>query len=150
MTINTWGNPTWLFLHTLVSKIKPDNFSNIKKYIQDIIIKLSTNLPCPECSNHSSQFLKNVKFENVQSKEDFIEILYVFHNDVNKRLNKELFPKENLKNYESFDIEKLFNNVHNEFNKPMAQKLMLSSFHRNRTLKEIKSLLILIKNDINL
>lgn len=150
MSINTWGNPTWLFLHTLVSKIKSDNFSKIKQYIQDIIIKLSTNLPCPECSNHSSQFLKNVKFENVKSKEDFIEILYVFHNDVNKRLNKEIFPKENLKNYESFDIEKLFNNVYTEFNKPMAQKLMLSSFHRNRTLKEIKSLLILIKNDINL
>ena len=109
MTDKKWGHDVWIFLHTLVSKINKDVFNDHKKTIIEFIFKICTNLPCPECSKHSSEFLKTVHFNNVTKKDDLIEILFVFHNQVNINTKKEEFPENLLHAYSEKNIMKVFN-----------------------------------------
>jgi hypothetical protein len=141
MSNTYWGAPTWIFLHTFVSKIKKEHFGSHKNKLIEYIIKICSNLPCPECSQHATIFLKTIRFENVTKKEDLIEILYVFHNQVNKNLNKPEFPDEILSTYSSKDINIVFNIFNSAFLKKLPNSLMAMSHARRILLKSIKKFL---------
>ena len=74
----SWGSGVWIFFHTLVAKIKPQHFLEHRQKLIDIIIQVCSNLPCPECSTHASDFLRTVRFQNVAHKKDLVEIMHVF------------------------------------------------------------------------
>lgn len=136
----SWGSNIWIFLHSLMAKINHENFSENKNKLIEIIFKICSNLPCPECSQHSISFLKTVQFKNVTKKEDLIEILFVFHNQVNKNLNKSEFPENLLNNYKNNNIITVLNNFIISFNiKTNIPALMNQSFIRRNITKEIKS-----------
>ena len=134
----SWGNPTWIFLHTFVSKINKNNFNENKNDMVDIIISICSNLPCPECSNHAIEFLNTVHFKNVTKKEDLIEILYVFHNQINKNLNKPEFDEEKLEIYNSKDIKESLDTFLKAYNMRLPSALMNLSFRRTKVIKKIK------------
>ena len=134
----SWGNPTWTFLHTFVSKINKNNFNENKHDMIDIIISICSNLPCPECSNHAIEFLNTVYFKNVTKKEDLIEILYVFHNQVNKNLRKPEFSEEKLEIYNSKDMKEILDTFLKAYNMRPPSALMNLSFRRNSVTKKIK------------
>jgi len=133
----SWGNPTWIFLHTIVSKINKLHFNENKEYIIDIITSICFNLPCPECSTHSIEFLNTVNFQNVNKKEDLIEILYVFHNQVNKNLHKPEFDEKQLEVYNSKDITETLNTFLKSYNMRLPSALMNLSFRRTKVTKKI-------------
>lgn len=137
MKNTSWGNPTWIFLHTIVSKINKYKFNENKEVIIDIIKSICFNLPCPECSKHSLEFLNTIKFQNVTKKEDLIEILYVFHNQVNKNLRKPEFQEENLEIYKSYDITEKLNIFLKAYNARLPNALMNLSFRRTKITKKI-------------
>ena len=62
-------------------------------------------LPCPECTGHATAFMKTVNGNNVKTKEDLINMLFTFHNTVNRRLGKSQFTKESLVIYNSYRID---------------------------------------------
>lgn len=147
MSNNSWGPIIWVFLHTLVAKIKNTEFKNNKEKLIEIIFKVCSNLPCPDCSEDSVNFLKTVNFKNVTKKEDLIEILFVFHNQVNINLKKTEFPEKLLETYNNNNINIVLKRFIETFNKNTNNiRLMNQSFMRSIISKDIKNY---IENNIH-
>lgn len=100
----SWGPPTWCFLHTMVEKIKVEHFSRLRLDILKTIYNICSNLPCPDCSMHAKNYLNNINFNAIQTKEDIINMLYEFHNDVNIRKGKPLFNRNDLENEYKYNV----------------------------------------------
>jgi hypothetical protein len=64
-----------------------------------------SSLPCPECTGHATTFMNTVNGNNVKTKEDLINMLFTFHNTVNRRVGKAQFTKESLVMYNSYRID---------------------------------------------
>ena len=106
-----WGPPVWILFHTLAEKINPDKFSVISQQLFFFIKRICASLPCPECSQHAVAFLGKVNFSNIKTKTDLQNILYIFHNVVNKRKNKAVF------NRDTVSAQYANNNMINVYNK---------------------------------
>jgi hypothetical protein len=91
-----WGEPTWFLFHTLAYKIKDEYFQNLRVELLDMIYSICANLPCPMCAGHAVEYLKSINFTMVRTKQDLINMLYKFHNEVNKRKGFAIFPYEEL------------------------------------------------------
>jgi hypothetical protein len=74
-------------MHTLAAKLKESSFNIIGPHLIRILIQICNNLPCPECSQHAKIFWSKVNINNLKNKSDLINILFVFHNVVNKKKN---------------------------------------------------------------
>lgn len=134
-----WGNNVWYLFHTLAYKIKESNFNELKNDIVFIIKTVSTNLPCPECSQDSAIQLNKVQFDNITSKEELKLLLFNFHNYVNKKINKPQFELSQLDiKYSKANINALYNNFIKIFNSNSnIPQLMNGSFHRKQNLPKI-------------
>ena len=82
-----WGPATWTLFHTLAEHMNdeliiPQLFNNIKQ--------ICMFLPCPECSKDATQMLNQIDINKIKTKQVFIELLFVFHNMVNKKKNKRM------------------------------------------------------------
>ena len=107
---NLWGPAIWYMLHTTAEKIKEESFSILKNDLFSHIISICSNLPCPNCSMHATTYLKKVDFSKINTKEDLKRMLFLFHNDVNKRLGKEEFTYSELNGkYSRGDYSKILN-----------------------------------------
>tara|TARA_Y100000816_G_C25896669_1_gene467767 strand:+ start:58 stop:516 length:459 start_codon:yes stop_codon:yes gene_type:complete len=147
MSNKSWGPIIWVFLHTLVAKIKNTEFKNNKEKLIEIIFKVCSNLPCPDCSEDSVKFLRTVNFKNATKKEDLIEILFVFHNQVNINLKKTEFPEKLLETYNNNNINIVLKRFIETFNKNTNNiRLMNQSFMRSIISKDIKNY---IENNIH-
>jgi len=142
MSPNQWGPPTWIFMHTLAEKIKEESFPIIGQQMISNIINICYNLPCPDCSEHSKIFWSKVKIDNVKTKQDLINLLFVFHNSVNKRKKQYMFKHESLQYYKSKNMVETFNNFSRIFNTKGNMKLLSESFHRTRLLSYLRSWVI--------
>ena len=139
MSPNQWGPPTWIFMHTLAEKVKEDQFPRIGHQIIVNLIQICYNLPCPDCTEHAKEFWSKVKIGNIKSKMDLINLLFVFHNSVNKRKNLPPFRYENLAYYKTLNVANTFNQFARNFNTKGNMKLLTESFHRGRQLASLKS-----------
>jgi len=91
-----WGEPTWFLLHTLAYKIKDEYFQQLRVELLDIIYAICSNLPCPACANHAAEYLKSIHYTTIRTKQELINMLYKFHNEVNKKKGFAIFPYEEL------------------------------------------------------
>ena len=108
---NLWGEPIWTFIHSICEKVKDDEFHKIKNDLIETLKLICTNLPCPDCSTHSKQYLDKLYSSSIKNKNDLKMYFFIFHNDVNKRTGKSEESVEILKKYEIADL----NNVYNRF-----------------------------------
>ncbi len=131
MSPSYWGPSTWIFMHTLATKIKETSFALIGPNLILRLIQICNNLPCPECAQHSKQFWSKVKTSNIKTKQDLINVLFVFHNMVNQRKQLGPFKHENLKYYETRNIIETYNTFSRNFNTRGNMNLISESFHRN-------------------
>jgi hypothetical protein len=143
MSPSYWGPSTWVFMHTLAAKIKEDSFSLIGPNLILVLIQICNNLPCPECSQHSKQFWSKVKTSNIKNKSDLINLLFVFHNMVNKRKQSTSFKYENLRYYETRNVIETYNIFSKNFNTRGNMNLINESFHRNMMLSSLRNWLML-------
>jgi len=112
-----WGEPTWIFLHTIAEKVKNDSFDKIRIELLKNIYTICCNLPCPTCSQHAKQHLDSINFNIISTKEQLKQVLYAFHNSVNVRKNISLFPLEQLDTkYSTAVTSRIFNNFIVHFN----------------------------------
>lgn len=139
MSPNIWGPPTWNFIHTLAEKINDESFNRIGPSVINIIIKICANLPCPECSQHAKEFWAKVKINNIKNKNDLINLLYVFHNTVNKRKQLPPFKYQDLQYYKSKQIIETYNQFSKIFNTKGNMKLLNESFHRNVMMTSLRT-----------
>lgn len=142
MSPSSWGPPTWIFIHTLAAKVKESNFTIIGPALINVIIQICNNLPCPECAQHAKEFWRKVKITNINTKTDLINLLFVFHNMVNKRKKLTPFNYANLSYYESKNVVETYNLFARNFNTHGNMNLINESFHRNMMLSSLKSWLM--------
>jgi hypothetical protein len=132
----SWANPTWFFFHTLIEKIHPAHYLLIKDELMAHIKKICTMLPCPDCAQHATQFMRNVK--TPISKEECKKMLFVFHNTVNMRVKKPLYPVEGLTMYQRVNLPVCYQLFREQFSKKTNNpKMFLDSMSRSRYIQEL-------------
>ena len=142
MSPSTWGPPIWNFLHTLAAKIREDKYTETAPQLFFFIQKICANLPCPECSQHAKIFLGRVVFKKVATKADLINLLYIFHNAVNRKKMKPSFPKDQINKYSQNNLIHSYNHFISAFNTKGNMKLLADSFQRKLILQEFKKWII--------
>lgn len=142
MSPSDWGPPTWIFMHTIADKIKEESYPIIGKQLIHQLILICRNLPCPDCAQHAKEFWAKVKVQNINTKQDLINLLFVFHNMVNKRKRQAQFSYENLNYYKTRGVIETFNIFARNFTTRGNMNLMNESFHRNMMLGNLKKWLM--------
>jgi len=78
-----WGTALWTFLHTAASAL-----DNPEALVQ-ILEALPKTLPCPECRQHSQEYLSLFPpGASIRDAETASRYIFEFHNAVNLRLGK--------------------------------------------------------------
>lgn len=135
-----WGEPTWFLFHTLAHKVKDSDYQIIKKDLINIIYTICNNLPCPDCAKHATEYMNNINFNSIQTKEQLKNMLFVFHNTVNSRKGFPIFPLEELDlKYSKANTINIIKNfmVHFE-NKHKSIHMISDDMHRARIANNIK------------
>ena len=134
-----WGKHIWTFFHTMAQKVKPEYFDVVKKDLFSFIIKICNTLPCPICTQHASEYMRSINFNNIRTKEDLIQMFHVFHNVVNARKNYEFFKPEQLAIYETANTVVVIRNFMVAFeDKTRAFKLMADDMARTQIASQLK------------
>lgn len=142
MSPSVWGPNVWIFFHTIVEKLKDDKFEDFAPQIFSLIRKISSNLPCPDCSAHASRFLSGVNFSHIKTKEDFRKLIYIFHNSVNRRKDKPLYNYSDMKTYSNNNVIKTYNDFISVFATKGNMKLLADNFQRKILITELKRWLL--------
>ncbi len=131
--------PTWLFLHTLVAKISEDKYPLIQQELLYQVKNICAVLPCPDCAHHATQYLAGVQLKHVPTKEAFKVVLWRFHNTVNARTGKPVFPLEKMAIYDRCNLNVMYNVFITEFSKSSHNpKLMMDVMAREAVLTKFK------------
>jgi len=69
--IHVWGPPIWNLFHTLAEKIHEDKFEILGEKLLFFIKRISTNLPCPICSQHAAKFFTRAPPNAFSNKKAF-------------------------------------------------------------------------------
>ena len=89
-------------------------------------------LPCPECSKDATQMLNQIDITKIKSKQVFIELLFVFHNMVNKKKHKRIPGNytEIQSKYATLDLSNVFTAFLTAYNTTGNFKLMAEEGQR--------------------
>ena len=137
--ISVWGPPTWTMLHILAEKLNENDYPRLSAQLFGLIKRICAALPCPECSEHATTFLNTIKQSNISTKEDFINMLYLFHNRVNVRKHKPLFNHINMPRYKLINIQIAFKNFISVYNTRGNMKLLAETFQRQLVIKDLRN-----------
>ena len=108
----TWSHPTWLFYHSFAENMDETFYTTNKEACLEILRTISSRLPCSYCRQHAQRYLAAVSIRRLPTKDSFKEMVWAFHNNVNSRLHKPMYPYENLSEYKNRDIIKDYDNMH--------------------------------------
>ena len=134
-----WGPPIWRLIHTLAEKLNENAFNQIAPQLFYYIVRICKFLPCPECSADASRVLAKVNMKAIKTKEDFVKMLYVFHNHVNVKKRKSVFNYLNIEKYKNNKIIDVYNNFALHYQTRGNMKLLNESFQRDFVIKDFKS-----------
>jgi hypothetical protein len=96
-----WGKSTWQLFHTMAEKIDEIFYQQSRYIILDMIKKICTTLPCPDCARHAAAFMRNVHPDSVPNKREFRAMLFVFHNRVNAKIGNPQYSHTKLQEYKT-------------------------------------------------
>lgn len=136
----TWGEPTWFMFHTLAHKVNDNTFSIVRKDLINIIYTICNNLPCPDCAKHATEYMNNINFNTIQTKEQLKNTMFIFHNTVNKNKGFSIFPIDDLDSkYSQANTLNIIRNfmVHFE-NKHKSLRMISDDMHRARISNNLK------------
>jgi hypothetical protein len=136
----TWGEPIWFLFHTLAQKVKPDSFPIVRTELLNTIYSICANLPCPICTNHAVEYMNKINFNTIQNKEDLIKMLFIFHNEVNKRKNVPLFDYDEVE--KKYSLAVTTNIIHNFFYKYDVKsknlRMLANDFQKKKLISKLK------------
>jgi hypothetical protein len=141
MSPTYWGPAVWRLLHTLVSAISDEGFALLRLQIYQLIYKISSLLPCPECAQHSISFLNQIKVDSIKTKPDLKHMMYIYHNAVNTKLKKPLYNISNINVYDNVSIIDAFNKFVSVFNTHNV-RLMSENLQRKSLVNYLHSWII--------
>ena len=134
-----WGPPVWILFHTLIEKMNPYAYPDVIGSMFGMIVRICKVLPCPECSLDASNFLAKIKLNDYKTKDEFKNMLYLFHNWVNAKKRKPLYNYSHLQKYGDFNLILVINNFIAKYNTKGNMKLIAESFQRNFVVKDLVS-----------
>ena len=109
-------------------KVITNSFILIKTDLISHIRLISSNLPCPNCSVHATQYLNGIDMNKITTKEDLKMMLYLFHENVNNRLRKPKFTYDDLnEKYKNANIPKILYNFFHYFEDKHKSVNMISN-----------------------
>jgi len=130
-----WGPPIWTLFHALSSQLNnPDLIKPLFMYIQ----RICRFLPCPECSEDATTFLRNVRLTDLKTVEDLTKTLYLFHNHVNRKKKKTLYNYSDMSKYKSCNLIAVFRNFVRVYNTRGNMKMISDDFQRNMIIADFK------------
>jgi hypothetical protein len=128
--IKLWGPATWLFFHTLVECIKDEHYDTTYTTLFDFIKQISVLLPCQKCSQHAGAYLKNIRADQLQTREQFRLMLFQFHNHVNTNKKLPLFDAEQLEMYKHQRFHLVLDNFFAHYQSKRDMSQLNQSFRR--------------------
>lgn len=136
-----WGEPTWFLFHTLAEKIKLEYYPEIQKELLNLIYTICSNLPCPSCAKHATQYLNAVNFNTLATKDSLRMMLHRFHNEVNRRKGFPDFPLEQLSTkYSAANTVNIIHNFMPHFeDRSGSIRLIADNLHRSRVALQIRA-----------
>jgi hypothetical protein len=148
----TWGKSYWFFFHTMAEKIKPEYYLQYRNHMFDIVKEVCHNLPCPDCAQHATSYIKNINVNSLKTKEDFIMCLFEFHNSVNKRKNVTIFTvNELLQKYSKANFKNIINYFMYYYRMEYRSiRMIADTMHRQRSATKILNWLQSNSNLFNL
>ena len=96
---NFWGYESWSFLHNVTFNypLKPNNQDKINFY--KYFKYLGNVLPCNECKRHYKKLFQYIDIKYfLSNRYGLIWWLFIIHNLINKKLNKQLYEFKDLIN----------------------------------------------------
>ena len=141
-----WGPAVWRLFHTLSERLNDNAYNALSPQLFGFFVRICKFLPCPDCSQHATQFLAKLKLEQISTKLDFKNTMYLFHNMVNVRKKKPLYNYANMNVYQNLNIVNVFNNFVSVYNTKGNMKLLTESFQRALIVKDLRRWLT---NNIN-
>lgn len=135
-----WGEPTWFLFHVLAEKVREDQFANIRVELLNVVYTICSNLPCPDCANHAITYLNGINYRAIQTKEQFKQLFFVFHNTVNAKKNLPIFPRDELETkYSQMElIPTLYIFMSHFQDKHKSIRMIANDFHRSRIADQLK------------
>ena len=135
-----WGAPIWFLFHTLAEKVKEEEFHIIRTDLLNNIYAICVNLPCPICSTHAKEYMDHTNFNTIRTKSDLKNMLFQFHNEVNKRKGYSLYPLSELdEKYSKAITVNIIQNFMIHFqDKHRSPKLIASDLQRTRIAMKLK------------
>jgi hypothetical protein len=137
MVENKWGPVIWCFLHGIAEMIHPVHYVIVKDTLWNFIKEICNTLPCPDCSAHATAYLSRIRTPS--TKDQLIQTLYQFHNDVNQNTGKPSFPIEGLVQYKQMPMRALFTLYKNAIlNQPYNPFLMMHKMRSKRCIDNLQ------------
>jgi len=135
-----WGEPIWFLFHTLAQKVKDESFPLVRAELLNNIYAICANLPCPVCTNHAVEYMNKINFNAIKTKDDLIKMLFVFHNEVNKRKGLPLFDYTEVETKYSRAITvKIIQNFFNNYDvKSKNVRMLANEFHKKKLVANLK------------
>jgi hypothetical protein len=136
----SWGEPTWIVMHVLAEKVKDEEFPEIRAELLEVIYAICSNLPCPDCANHASMYLNDIRYKNIQTKEQLKNMLWSFHNMVNKKKDFPQFPRDQLETkYAAYPLIPALHAFMVKFqDKHRSIRMIADDFHRSKIAEKLK------------
>lgn len=132
-----WGPPIWTLFHTLIEKMNPYAYPQVIGSMFGMFIRICRVLPCPECSKDASNFLAKIKLSDYKNKDEFRNMLYLFHNWVNAKTRKPLYNYSELNKYSDLNMVFVINNFIAKYNTKGNMNLLAESFQRRFVIKDL-------------
>jgi len=131
--IMKWGEPTWFLFHTLSHKLKPEYSHIIIEPMLHIFYTICINLPCPMCASHAKDYLNAINFNSIQTKNQLINLFFIFHNTINNKKSYPIFTKQELdEKYENANTINIVRNFIYYYNDSSFNiNLISSKIYRN-------------------
>jgi hypothetical protein len=143
-----WTHATWNLFHCIPEKIKKEDFNCMKSEIIHYIKGICNRLPCPECAHHASMYMNNINPNNIKTPEDLKNIIFVFHNSVNKKTKKKIYDQDVLQQYKSMKLHKVLNDFFETFNSSSKGNFTFMSENYNRKIFT-DTFLVFMRNNFN-
>jgi hypothetical protein len=145
---SVWGPCVWYLFHTLAYKAVPENFAEIKAELIQYIQRICANLPCPECTQHATEYMKQHSrvLSMITTKEQLQQFLVDFHNVVNVRKQKPRFTYEQAdakyRLAKTGDVVQYFFKIYGERSNGGNLKLFVNGFQKQLLLSDFSAWMV--------
>jgi hypothetical protein len=109
-----WGSITWILLHSILDiNISNEQFKIIKNELYSLIKNICITSPLQSAKELFIIYFKNINLGKIISVIQLKNVLFLFHNFINSKINKPLFPYNKLSIYSYKNINRVFQEYNN-------------------------------------